>query len=149
MGELSALSAGDRIALDTVILVYFLETHPDFGPLVSTLFERIEEGELTAVASSLVLTELLVPLYKLGEMEAAQALADAMLQYPNLTILPATTEIATRAAELRGQLTLRAPDAIHAATALVSDASVFITNDRRLRSLERVGMSVHLLSETR
>ena len=49
------------------------------------------------------------------------------------------------AARLRATHSLRTPDAIQMATALQAGASFFLTNDRRLRSIE--GMTVLVVAD--
>jgi len=116
-------------ALDTVTLIYFLERHPHFYRHAKALFQRIEAGEISAVFSSLVFTELLVPAFRSDEKQLVQKIVRILSNFPNLTVIPLTTEISTAAARLRAGYGLRTPDAIHAATALESNAKGFITND--------------------
>lgn len=61
-----------------------------------------------------------------------------MMHSANLTTYPLSREIALEAAELRATLNLRTPDAIQVATARVSGADTFITNDVRLRVPEGI-----------
>ena len=122
-------------ALDTVTLIYFLERHPDFYRQAKALFKRIEAGEISAVFSSLVFAELLVPAFRSDEKPRAQKIVRILANFPNLTVIPLTTEISTAAARLRAGHGLRTPDAIHAATALASGAKGFITNDRAFEKI--------------
>ena len=80
--------------------------------------------------SSLVLTELLVPLYRTGRSKEAENLAELITNFPNMEIVPLSSEIAMEAARLRAKYKIRTPDAIHAATALKSRAKVLLTNDK-------------------
>jgi len=60
-------------------------------------------------------------------------------ELPHLAWLPVTYETADRAAELRAELGLGTPDAIHLATAIDAGATLFVTNDRkpaRVKDLE-------------
>ncbi len=138
MGRLNpeTLKAGDRIALDTVTLVYFLERHPVYYQTVRRLFRQIETGRLSAVMASLVFAELLVPAYRAAEEKRVEKLVRTLSNFPHLEILPLTTEIATDAARLRARYGIRTPDAIHVATALSGGAAGIVTNDRGLDRLE-------------
>lgn len=137
MGELTLnrLKEGEIVALDTVILIYFLEKHPTYYPAVEQLFRRIEEGRLSAVMATLVLSELLVPAYRAGEVERAQKVTRILENFPHLEIVPLTSEIAADAARLRARYGIRTPDAIHAATALAAGAACLVTNDQGLTRL--------------
>ncbi|MHB8709203.1 MAG: type II toxin-antitoxin system VapC family toxin, partial [Desulfuromonadales bacterium] len=75
---------GARVALDTVVLVYFLERHPEYYPSIRDLFRRIEENHLDAVMSSLALTELLVPAYRQNQPNAADRLVSVLQGFPHL-----------------------------------------------------------------
>ena len=50
----------------------------------------------------------------------------------SITLVNVTREIALRAAKIRAQFNLKAPDAIHLASAIESGAKTFITIDRRI-----------------
>jgi predicted nucleic acid-binding protein len=138
----------DRIyALDTVTLIYFLERHADFYPRAKGLFLRIEAGEISAIISSLVFAELLVPAYCVGKQQQAGKIIRILSNFPNLTVISLTTEISAAAARLRAVHGLRTPDAIHAATALESDAAGFITNDKSFLKLVTGDFGVWLFGD--
>lgn len=138
MGKLNpdVLEKGELVALDTVILIYFLERHPVHYPTVRQLFRQIETGRVSAVMASLVFAELLVPAYRSGEVETVERLVRTLSNFPHLKIIPLTTEIAADAARLRARYGIRTPDAIHAATALAGEAEGIFTNDQGLVRLE-------------
>ncbi len=139
------IPAGSRVAFDTPVLIYFLEHHPRFYQEVQQLFERMEGGDIHGVLSSLALTELLVPAFRVSQADKAQAVLSLLSGFPNLNILDVTTSIAVTAARLRGEYKLNTPDALHAATALHAKANALITNDRDLLRLESAGLRVALL----
>jgi predicted nucleic acid-binding protein len=138
MGPLNIddLPPGCLLALDTVSLVYFLERHPVFYPVVREYFRRIEENVFSAVMSSLVFAELLVPAYKAGKKQEAKRLQQVLTNFPNLEIVPLTSTIAAEAARLRAGYSIRTPDAIHLATAIERNAAGFVTNDKNLQRLQ-------------
>lgn len=130
------IAPGTRIGIDTVAVIYFLEGHPEFGGAARRLFERIEAGEIEAVMSVLVLTELLVPLHRAGQERAADELSRRLRNFRNLAMMPVTDAAASMAARLRARHGLKTPDAIHAANAIAAGASGIVTNDRDLRALQ-------------
>lgn len=140
------LSSGRSVALDTAILVYFLERHPRYYEAVHGVLHRVETGDLKGFASSLVFAELLVPLYRSGNVAKAREILRVLRAFPNLAIDPVSDEISSEAARLRAEHGVRTPDAIHFATALENEADVFLTNDRRLRRLAVEGPVVQVLS---
>lgn len=126
---------GGLYALDTVTLIYYLERHPTYYAAARTLFEKIERGDISAVISALVFAELLVPAYRTGQSQLAEKITHILSHYPNLTVIPLSSEIAAAAAQLRAEHQLRTPDAIHLATARHTGARGFITNDKELRKV--------------
>lgn len=58
--------------------------------------------------------------------------------FPHLSVIPVTDEIAERAAFLRARYNLKTPDAVQLATTLVSGSRFFLTNDADLPSVEGI-----------
>lgn len=51
---------GQIVALDTAPLIYFIEQHPTYHPVVRPLLAALAMGEFTAVTSTITLLETLV-----------------------------------------------------------------------------------------
>lgn len=138
MGRLipASLPVGTVVALDTVALIYFLERHRLHYATARELFLRMEAGEIAGVMSTLVLCELLVPAYRVGDTERVRTVTRLLMDFPNLSIVPLSSEISVEAARLRAQHGLRTPDAIHSATALARNAAGIVTNDQHLSRVE-------------
>ena len=146
MGPLKSrhIPSGSRVLLDTVPFIYFLERHPQFHDPSKTLFQRIETGEVEAVASTLVFTELLVPIYRAQDHQRAQNVRSLLSTFPNLTFVSISSDLATLAARIRAEHKLRTPDAIHLATGLANNVSWVVTNDRAFAKLRGLNLSVWL-----
>jgi hypothetical protein len=71
MGLMEALGRG-RVALHTAIFIYFIEEHPKFLPLISTLFAQVAAGKREIVTSSITLLEELVIPYRAGNLPVAE-----------------------------------------------------------------------------
>jgi len=106
------------------------------APHLKLLFRTIEEKRITAVMSSLVLTELLVPAWRSGKAAEAERLKRILMNFPHLDILDLTVDIAADAARVRAHYNLKTADAIHAATAFAGGATILATNDRDFLRLE-------------
>ena len=90
----------------------------------------MEKRKAKVVTSTLTLTEALVLPYRMKDWWRVWSCIHAVLDsYPHFEWLPPTVEIARQAAHIRADFNLRIPDAIHAATALVTGATALITND--------------------
>lgn len=124
------------VALDTAPLIYFIEEHPGYSPIIIPFFEALAMGRLCAVTSTITLLEVLVLPLKQNNLKLAQQYRNILLNTEGLSIENITPVIAESAAELRSyHNTLRTPDAIQLATALQCKARVFLTNDIRLPPL--------------
>jgi predicted nucleic acid-binding protein len=89
--------------------------------------------------------ELTLRPWQLERPDVARAYEDALTQFPHLTLADVTRDVARQAAQLRAQHNLRPADALHVATALTHDATVFLTNDRDLARLDT--LHIVLLSD--
>jgi len=123
------------IGLDTSILIYHLEANVHYLPITTTVLNRISSGQHRAIISTVALMELTVHPWRLGRTEVAQHYESLLVNFPNLNLADVTREVARRAAQLRANFGLHPADALQTATALVNNASAFITNDKRLARL--------------
>lgn len=138
------IPSGSRILLDTVSLIYFLVPNGHYSEQATAILSCIESGELQGLMASLVFAELLVPLYRSGNSQAATGLSKRLINFRNMEVITLTTEVSMEAARLRADHGLRTPDAIHGATAIVAQATGILTNDKRLKVLTQEGLSVWL-----
>jgi predicted nucleic acid-binding protein len=81
------------------------------------------------------MTEILVRPYRTLREEQVSEIYVLLLTYPNLEWIVPDLEIADMAARLRAVHRLETPDALQAATAIRSGATLLVTNDA---SFERV-----------
>jgi predicted nucleic acid-binding protein len=121
--------SGQIVGLDTSPLIYFMERHPLYFPLVEPFFAAVARGEIQIVTSTLTVTEVLVHPYRHGNQILAREYSEILLHARNVRTLPVSPEIAAEAAHLRALYGLRTPDAIQLATAQESQATAFLTND--------------------
>jgi predicted nucleic acid-binding protein len=133
---------GKLIALDTAPLIYFIEEHPAYCPVVEPFFEQLDKGTVQVVTSVITLTEVLVKPLRDGDTRLAEQYRDILLNIDGLTTVEVSAAVAEKAARLRSQYSLRTPDAIQIATALHTGASALLTNDIRWPALP----DVHILT---
>jgi predicted nucleic acid-binding protein len=139
---------GERIYLDTNIIIYALEGYPEYVSSLTSLFAAIDEGKLKAVTSELTLVESLIKPMMDDNTYLQNIYMEALQPSDALSVIPVSRQILIEAARLRAKTdTLNLPDAIHLATAHVEDCVSFITNDKRLRSAP--DFHVVLLSEAK
>jgi predicted nucleic acid-binding protein len=137
MGRLAKkLAEYPLICLDTSIFIYHLEAHPVFSPLTQEIFSGVEQGNWSAVTSTITLMEINVHPFQLNRPDIARKYEALLVNFPNLTIVDIDREIARRAAQLRAEFRIRPADALQVAAGLVHKAGVFITNDQALERLK-------------
>ena len=67
---------------------------------------------------------------------------DRLFEAQDLELLPVSRAVLDTATDLRAKWSLRSPDAIHLASALISNADVFLTGDRALARCADVRVEV-------
>lgn len=128
-------SLGKSVFLDTAPLIYFIEGHSDYQEVLSRVFEANERRDFIFITSSITLLEVLVKPLKDGNTKLAMQYKNILSNALGIELLEVTHEVAIKAAELRAKYNLRTPDSIQIATAIVTKASCFLTNDIRLKSV--------------
>ncbi len=119
MGSL-ILPASGQVYVETPAIIYAVEPHPLYAPLLRPLWEAASAGQVTPISSALIITEALVMPLRNGNL-ALQASYEAALFDANLQLVPLSQDILREAARHRAGIAgLRTPDALHAATALVA-----------------------------
>jgi len=141
------LSRHRRVGADTMVFIYHLQDHPRYSPLTQLLLEAWEMGRNAGVISVITLLEVLLKPRREGNMEAARDYLELLTTYPNLMIVEVDLQVAELASDLRARYGVRTPDALQVAAALRAGATVFITNDRRLKRVAE--LEVVLLDELR
>lgn len=122
-----------KVALDTNIFICALNLKDSRQETSLSILEEIKKKQLTASISVLVLEEFFIRIHKQSRQKEISSLLDFITIDRLLAILDVNREIALLAAKLRAEYpSLRAPDAIHLASAINSGADIFITTDKRL-----------------
>ena len=143
MGQLTIPPSGN-VYLDTCCLIYTIERHTDFFPILAPLWAASQSASISIVCSKLTILECLVGPLKAKDVELVAAYETAF-GAGDLRLCEVAEEILRDAAQLRATHNLKTPDAIHAATALSASAVSFITNDPHF---ERVaGLNVQVISK--
>ena len=116
---------------DTMLFVYLIEDHPQFGGKVRNLLTLCEEHGHSITTSTFTLAELLVAPRKTGNAELARAFREA-LQPPAVRLIPFTEGAAEYYADIRSSISVTPADAIQLACAAEARVNVFVTNDKKL-----------------
>jgi predicted nucleic acid-binding protein len=140
------LPATGPVGVDAQIIIYTVESHTTYNPLLDPLWQALLAGTAEVVTCELSLMESLVGPIKTADAGRRQEFED-FFQKSGVRLEPISTAILRRAAELRATTRLRTPDAIHAATALLTGCALFLTNDRGFRGV--AGLPVQILDDLR
>jgi predicted nucleic acid-binding protein len=132
------------VYLDANSLIYAVEKHPVYGPLLEPVWLAAQSKSIEVVSSDLAILETLVIPIRNGD-KALQAAYDNALLATDLRLLPITHTVLRDAAMLRATTKLKTPDAVHAATAQLANCALFVTNDTGFRRVP--GLPVVILDD--
>jgi predicted nucleic acid-binding protein len=134
MGLMASLPDGP-IAIDTAIIIYFIERHAVYTDLLRPLFRAADAGERLLVTSGITLLEVLVRPYRLGDTALAERYEALLSRSRGLTLVDLSRSVLRAAAQLRAVHGIATPDALQVAAALSTRCGSFLTNDRRIPEL--------------
>lgn len=123
------------VGLDSNLFIYHFENNPNFVPFTIKIFDRLSKGTLKAVTSTVSVMEALS--YP-APSAVIKNIQEAFETIPNLNICDVDYKIALEAARIRREHKFHLADSIQLATALISKAQAFVTNDRRLKKLRQL-----------
>jgi len=129
------LPPSGTIYVDTQILIYTVERHPIYLPLIEPIWRAAQANSITVVSSELALMECLVLPLRTSNSTMRTAYERALLG-TELRLLPISQTVLVEAARIRATSSaVRTPDAIHGATSLVHGCSLLVTNDTGFRRI--------------
>lgn len=120
---------------DTMLFIYWLEAHPQFGKQVERIHKRMSQRGDRLCTSALTVGEVLTGAYRTGRTAEAQQLRSYFEGGDEVRLLPFNAEAADRYARIRAQHKVPPADAIHLATAAVAQVDLYVTNDAALKKL--------------
>jgi predicted nucleic acid-binding protein len=121
-----------RIFWDTNLFIYLFEAYgPMHDRVVRLRQTMLERGDQLAT-STLTLGEILVKPWEQGNTELLRKYEEAIIA--TSLMISFDVKAARIFARLRGDRSIRAPDAIQLACAAAAGVDLFITNDERLHT---------------
>ncbi len=127
------------VFLDSAPIIYYIEDHPEYAPLMEEVMRSFQEKRIILMTSVISLTEVLIKPLQSNRIDLALTFKRFLKKTPNLFLIHIDDEISEEAAAIRAQYSfIRTMDAFQLATAVVKRASVFLTNDRKLRQVQRI-----------
>lgn len=130
-----------RVFLDTAPVIYYVEGHPEYAPVLDGLFARLDQGSLVAVTSFVTLAECLVGPLRDNDQRAVDLYSKLLMhgrgvEYQHDSPLPMA------AATIRASYGFSLLDSIQLAVAREAGCECFITNDAQLRRFREVDVVV-------
>ena len=139
MGRLILPHTG-QVYVDANVVIYAIERIEPYATLLQPLWQAVAQARLQVITSELTWLETLTKPLR-DHNDRLEALIRAFLSAEGVALLPATLATWEQAARLRG-LGLRTPDALHAATALIQQCALFLTNDAVFRRISALPVVV-------
>jgi len=144
MGQLTLPSTG-AVYLDADAIIYAIEKIEPYYSLLLPLLSAVNRRTIGLVGSELLLVETLVKPIELGDAELEANFRRFLTASREMRLLPVSLSILESALKLRVAHRIRTPDAIHAATALATNCTLFVSNDPAFRRV--TGLQVNILDD--
>jgi predicted nucleic acid-binding protein len=125
--DIADLEEHALLLMDSAPIIYFLESHPTWGPRFKPLFEAHAASRVRFAVTTVTVAEVLTGPLQAGD-EALARRYRAILE--SWQCIDLDVGIAESAARLRASLRLKLPDAVQAASALAVNAVALVTHDR-------------------
>jgi len=127
----------DKIYLDSCIVIYLVERHPVFAPVIQKALGNA--GDIILSVSPLVRLEVLVKPRRETDSPLQERYERFLAEQCILEMPEAVYDLAL---SLRVQYHLKTPDALHLATAKHHDCKAFWTNDNRLATVSTLAVNI-------
>ena len=140
MGPLELPSSGP-VYLDASAFIYSVERIEPYQALIEPIWQHAQDGQFIIVSSELVVSEILVRPLREGN-RVAESLFRSLLSANEVRLIPASRSLWEDTARLRAETGLKTPDALHAASALQAESTLFVTNDADFRRVQGLPATV-------
>ena len=140
MGPL-ALPSNGPIYLDASAFIYSVELIEPYRALLEPVWRQAQAGQFSVVSSELVVLETLVRPLREGD-KIVESLFRSLFEANEVRLIAATGSLWEDAARLRAETGLKTPDALHAASTLQAECTLFVTNDGDFRRLQGLPVAV-------
>jgi predicted nucleic acid-binding protein len=133
------------IGLDTAPFIYFVEDVAPYADLLDPVFGLLESHAVRAVTSTVTVAEILTKPFTDKNFSLADEIKFTLNAFSSLSIISVDEKLAEAAALLRARYMIRLPDALQVAAAIQGEATLFLTNDKRVKKVD--ALQVLVLSE--
>jgi predicted nucleic acid-binding protein len=134
----NVLTGHATIGLDTNPIIYLFEQHPRYFSLVEELFAYLKSPGVRGITSIITLIETCVQPQREGRVDLVRIYEQTLLNSQQIQMVSIDLTLARRAIRLRAQHGFRVPDALQLSAALEHGATLFVTNDHRMKRVTEV-----------
>lgn len=134
--------SGNKIFIDTNLIIYYLELNEEFYPTVKEIFKMAEVGKIRLITSSLSYMEALVPIVKKDDISLKAKYDYLFKGFEGLEVMDIDMDIAYTGAVIKAKYNIRTPDALQIGCAIKAGCDEFLTSDARLKSVEDIKITV-------
>jgi len=131
-----AIEKHQIVGLDTAPLIYFIEDVEPYADLLEPAFDLLGNQRLRAVTSTITLAEILSKPLVEKKYGLVDEIKFTLKSFSTLTMFAVDEKLAEAAALVRVRYGIRLPDALQVAAAIQGGATLFITNDKRLKKID-------------
>ncbi len=133
-----AIEKHKTVGLDTAPFIYFIEDVAPYADLLEPAFGLLEHQALRAVTSTITLAEILTKPLSEKQFGLVDEIKFTLKAFAALSMVAIDEKLAEAAALIRARHGFRLPDALQIATAIEGEATLFITNDSRLKKIDAI-----------
>jgi predicted nucleic acid-binding protein len=133
-----AIEKHKTIGLDTAPFIYYIEDIAPYADLLDPVFSLLEKHDLRAVTSTVTFAEILTKPFTDKNFSLADEIKFTLKSFSSLSVASIDEKLAEAAALIRARHAIRLPDALQIAAAIQGEATLFITNDKRLKKVHGV-----------
>jgi predicted nucleic acid-binding protein len=130
------------IGLDTAPFIYYIEDVAPYADLLDPVFSLLESRVLGAVTSTVTFAEILTKPFADKNFSLADEIKFTLKSFASLAVVSIDEKVAEAAALIRARYAIRLPDALQVAAALQREATLFVTNDKRVKKVDALEVLV-------
>ncbi len=141
MGQLTLPESG-TIYLDTSPVIYSVEKIVPYVDLMAPVWQSAKSGAIQLVSSQLLLLETLIKPVRDSDSKLESIYRQLLTESKEFQLQPIDLSVLEQAIQLRSEVGLKTPDAIHVATAILAKCDLFVTNDLAFKRVFQLEVSV-------
>lgn len=130
------------VGIDTAPLIYFIEDVAPYADLLEPIFGLLENHRLRAATSTITLAEILTKPLAEKKFGLIDEIKFTLRTFSTLSMIAIDERLAETAALIRARYAIRLPDALQIAAAIQGEATVFLTNDKRVKRVDAIDVLV-------